>query len=52
MKGKAGSAVVQISVNFAGILIIDSDGMCALHFYCQKTNPGELLVLPVIHVHV
>lgn len=52
VRDKAGSAVVQVSVSFVRILLIDSDGMCALHFYGQKTNPGELLVLPVKHVHV
>lgn len=52
MKDKAGSAVVQISVSFVGILLIDNGGVCALHFYGQKTNPGELLVLPVKHVRV
>lgn len=52
MKDKGGSAAVQISVHFAAILKIDSGGMCALHFYGQETNPRELLVLPVIHVHI
>lgn len=55
MKGRAGSAVGdmrQSSIDFEGILLIHNDGMFALHFYSQKTDPRELLVLPVIGVRV